>query len=219
MMMKEKAIRDQIAEKFTLEMKTVEMNCVRKIKEVENEQIHVITKLKELLERKAQEVDTMKDFIISEREKVTHILESKENEISTLIKEHNVLQKNCQRANEVLREWKEKAERLENKLLNLNSLEQTSKDLKPKLAVTHEKMIEWQKKANDLQLKFEQTKAKLVKSEQNYQNIQMELMMVQEKYKNAKKTVFAYKVIGMPIMSKFSVIFISFKYTLFFIFK
>ncbi|KAJ0172223.1 hypothetical protein K1T71_012196 [Dendrolimus kikuchii] len=192
-MMKEKAIRDQIAEKFTLEMKTVEMNCARKIKEVENEQIHAITKLKELLERKAQEVDTMKDFIISEREKVTKILEAKENEISTLIKEHNTLQKESQRANEIMREWKEKAERLEKKVLNLNSLEQTSKDLKPKLAVTQEKMAEWQKKANELQTKLEQTKTKLVKSEQNCQILQMELMTVQEKYKNAKKTVFAYK--------------------------
>ncbi|KAL4702718.1 hypothetical protein ACJJTC_011583 [Scirpophaga incertulas] len=75
----EKAIRDQIAEKFTLEMKTMEMNCARRIKEIENEHLGAITKLKDLLERKAQEVESLKEFILSERLKVTQILEAKEN--------------------------------------------------------------------------------------------------------------------------------------------
>lgn len=118
-MMKEKAIRDQIAEKFTLEMKTVEMNCARRLREMEKEHLSAATKLRELLERKAKEVDTLKEFILSEREKVTQILESKESEISLLIKEHNELIAECQKMKDDVVEWKQKADRYKERLSRL----------------------------------------------------------------------------------------------------
>lgn len=190
-MMKEKAIRDQIAEKFTLEMKTMEMNCARRIKEMENEHLGAITKLKELLERKAKEVETLKEFILSERGKVTQILESKENEISVLIKEHNELQAECQKANDEVVEWRLKSERYKERITRLGSLENILK---------HERE-EWRQRSSSsvkecqgLKVKLSELQAKIVQLERKYDKLQSEHVTLQDKYKNVKKTVFTYKV-------------------------
>lgn len=189
-MMKEKAIRDQIAEKFTLEMKTMEMNFSRKIKEMENEHLTGVTKLKELLERKAKEVETLKEFILSEREKVSQVLESKENEISVLIKEHNELQSDCQKAQDCVKEWRMKAERYKERLSRMTSLEE---------ALKHERE-NWKQKnttsAKELQSmshKIAELQTKAAQIEQKYQKLLSDHQAVQDKYKNCKKTVHTYK--------------------------
>lgn len=183
-MMKEKAIRDQIAEKFTLEMKTMEMNCTRKIKAIENEQVEAIKKLKELLERKAQEVETLKEFIISERAKVTQILESKENEISELIKAHNEVQAEWHKAKDCIQEWKIKAEKYKERASRLGSLEDLLKSERSTCA----------KECQTLKAKVAELQAALSKLEKMYEKLQMENQTVQDKYRNAKKTIFTYKV-------------------------
>ncbi|XP_075984478.1 uncharacterized protein LOC142982064 [Anticarsia gemmatalis] len=190
LMMKEKAIRDQIAEKFTLEMKTVEMNCARRIKEIENEHIDTVTKLKELLERKAKEVDALKEFILAERAKVTQILESKESEISELIKEHNVLQEECQKAKDSVLDWKLKAERYKERASRLGSLEDVLKnereDWKQRSSSSTKECMVMKAKAAELQ-------SKLAQLEQKYEKLLAEQKVLQDKYKNAKKTIFTYK--------------------------
>ncbi|XP_063896974.1 myosin-6 [Helicoverpa armigera] len=190
LMMKEKAIRDQIAEKFTLEMKTVEMNCARRIKEIENEHIETVTKIKELLERKAKEVNALKEFILAERAKVTQILESKENEISELIKEHNELQVECQKAKDSIIDWKQKAERYKERASRLGSLEDVLKhereDWKQRSSSSTKECMAMKAKASELQ-------AKLAQLEQKYEKLQAEQKIIQDKYKNAKKTIFTYK--------------------------
>lgn len=189
--MKEKAIRDQIAEKFTLEMKTIEMNCARRIKEIENEHIETVTKLKELLERKAKEVDALKEFILAERAKVTQILEAKENEISELIKEHNELQKECQKAKDNVKDWKLKAERYKERASRVGSLEDVLKtereDWKQRNSSSAKECLLMKAKVAELQ-------SKLAQLEQKYENLQSEQKIIQDKYKNAKKTIFTYKV-------------------------
>lgn len=189
-MMKEKAIRDQIAEKFSLEMKTMEMNFSRKIKEMENEHLTGVTKLKELLERKAKEVETLKEFILSERAKVSQVLESKENEISVLIKEHNELQADCQEAQDRVKEWRLKAERYKDRLLRMTSLEDALKhereNWKQKNTISAKELQSMSHKIVDLQ-------AKAAQIEQKYQKLLSDHQAVQDKYKNCKKTVFTYK--------------------------
>ncbi|XP_059051808.1 centrosomal protein of 152 kDa isoform X2 [Achroia grisella] len=183
LMMREKAIRDQIAEKFTLEMKTMEMNCARRIKEMENEHLNTISKLKELLERKAQEVETLKEFILTERAKVTQILESKENEISVLIKDHNELQMECQKAKDSVVEWRLKAERYKERATRFGSLEDVLKSERDLCAKERHAM---KTKLTDLQAKQSQL-------DEKYEKLQLEHKILQDKYKNAKKTVFTYK--------------------------
>lgn len=190
-MMKEKAIRDQIAEKFTLEIKTIEMNCARRLKEMETEQLTAVTKLKDLLERKATEIDTLKQFILSERAKVTQILESKENEISVLIKEHNELQNECQKAKDDLIEWRLKAEKYKDRLSRLGSLEDIAKREKE----------DWKQKTSSSAKECHALKVKLVELQENlehveekYAKVQSDYQTLQEKYKNAKRTVLTYKV-------------------------
>ncbi|XP_026735820.1 intracellular protein transport protein USO1-like isoform X2 [Trichoplusia ni] len=190
LMMKEKVIRDQIAEKFTLEMKTVEMNCARRIKEIENEHIETVTKLKELLERKAKEVDALKEFILAERAKVTQILEAKENEISELIKEHNALQVECQKAKDSVVDWKQKAERYKERASRLGSLEDVLKhereDWKQRNSSSTKECLAMKAKASELQ-------SKLAQLEQKYEKLQAEQKAIYDKYKNAKKTIYTYK--------------------------
>ncbi|XP_035453203.2 myosin-11 [Spodoptera frugiperda] len=190
LMMKEKAIRDQIAEKFTLEMKTVEMNCARRIKEIENEHIETVSKIKELLERKAKEVEALKEFILAERAKVTQILESKENEISELIKEHNELQNECQKAKDTIMDWKQKAERYKERASRLGSLEDVLKhereDFKQRSSSTTKECMAMKSKIAELQ-------SKLAQLDQKYEKLQAEHKVIQDKYKNAKKTIFTYK--------------------------
>ncbi|XP_068619613.1 putative leucine-rich repeat-containing protein DDB_G0290503 [Battus philenor] len=189
-MMREKAIREQIADKFTLEMKTMEMNSAKRIKELEAEHLVTINKLKQLLERKAHEVETLKEFILSERNKVTQILEAKENEISVLIKDHNELQNECQKAKDGCVEWRIKAERYKDRLTRLGSLEDMLKkereDWKKK---TNMNASEWQL----LKVKVTELQEQLVQQEQNYSKLQAEYQMLQEKYRNAKKTIYTYK--------------------------
>ncbi|XP_072933382.1 uncharacterized protein [Epargyreus clarus] len=190
LMMKEKAIRDQIAEKFTLEMKTVEMNCARRLKEMENEQLTAVSKLKDMLERKAREVETLKEFILAERSKVTQILESKENEISVLIKEHNELQLDCQKAKDNVTDWKLKAERYKEKLSRLSLLEDMlTKEREDWKQRTSSCAKEWQ----SLKTKSVELQGQFAQLEQRYTKLQMEHQTLQEKYRNAKKTVFTYK--------------------------
>ncbi|XP_022834016.1 paramyosin [Spodoptera litura] len=190
LMMKEKAIRDQIAEKFTLEMKTVEMNCARRIKKIENEHIETVGKIKELLERKAKEVEALKEFILAERAKVTQILESKESEISELIKEHNELQNECQKAKDTILDWKQKAERYKERASRLGSLEDVLKhereDFKQRSSSTSKECTAMKTKIAELQTKIAQL-------EQKYEKLQAEHKVIQDKYKNAKKTIFTYK--------------------------
>lgn len=190
LMMKEKAIRDQIAEKFTLEMKTVEMNCARKIKEIENEQIETAKKLKELLERKAKEVDALKEFILAERTKVTQILESKENEISELIKEHNELQVEIQKAKDNALDWKLKAERYKERASRLGSLEDVLKSERENWKQRNNSSA---KEYMSLKTKVAELQSKLAQLEEKYEQIQCEQKLLQDKYKNAKKTIFTYK--------------------------
>lgn len=190
-MMKEKAIRDQIAEKFTLEMKTIEMNCARRMKEMENEHLTAITKLKELLERKAKEVETLKEFILSERSKVTRVLESKENEISVLIKEHNELQSECQKAKDTLLEWRLKMERYKERMTRMTSFEDA---LKNEREEWKQKTTSCMKELQAMKNKVAELQAKLEHMNQKYEKIQAEQQTLQEKYKNCKKTVYTYKV-------------------------
>lgn len=190
-MMKEKAIRDQIAEKFTLEIKTIEMNCARRLKEMENDQLTSITKLKELLERKAQEVETLKEFILSERAKVSQVLESKENEISVLIKEHNELQAECQKAKDNIVEWRLKAERYKERISRLGSLEDA---LKNEREEWKQKTSSCTKELQSMKNKVLELQTKLAQVEQKYEKLQADQQALQDKYKNAKKTAFTYKV-------------------------
>ncbi|XP_041982798.1 intracellular protein transport protein USO1-like [Aricia agestis] len=187
LMMKEKAIRDQIAEKFTLEMKTIEMNCARRLKEMETEQLTAVTKLKNLLERKAKEVETLKEFILAERAKVTQILESKENEISVLIKEHNELQVECQKAVDNCGEWKHKAEKYKEKLSQLGSLEDLLKREKD----------DWKQKTSSecqtLRNKVMEQHTKISHLEQQCDKLNHDYQMLLDKYKNAKRTVVTCK--------------------------
>lgn len=189
-MMKEKAIRDQIAEKFTLEMKTMEMNFSRKIKEMENEHFTGVTKLKELLERKAKEVETLKEFILSERAKVSQVLESKENEISVLIKEHNELQAECQKAQECVKEWRLKVERYKDRLSRMTSLEEA---LKRERENWKQKNTTNVKELQSMSHKIAELQAKAAQIEQKYEKLLSDYQAVQDKYKNCKKTVFTYK--------------------------
>lgn len=191
LMMKEKAIRDQIAEKFTLEIKTIEMNCARRLKEMETEQLTAVTKLKDLLERKATEIDTLKQFILSERAKVTQILESKENEISVLIKEHNELQNDCQKAKDDLIEWRLKAEKYKDRLSRLGSLEDIAKREKEDLK---QKTSSSAKECHALKVKLVELQENLEYVEEKYAKVQSDYQTLQEKYKNAKRTVLTYKV-------------------------
>ncbi|XP_063375069.1 GRIP and coiled-coil domain-containing protein 2 isoform X1 [Cydia amplana] len=186
LMMKEKAIRDQIAEKFTLEMKTAEMNCARRLKEMENEQIATVTKLKELLERKMQEVETLKQFILTERDKVSQILESKENEISVLIKEHNAIQAECEKTRDILNEWKIKAEKYEKKIQRLDLLKQEKEELEHSHSSCEKELRNVKSKINSLQ-------RKVATSEQSYESLQAEHRTLLEKYKNAKKAIMTHK--------------------------
>lgn len=190
LMIKEKAIRDQIAEKFTLEMKTMEMNCARRIKEMENEHLGAISKLKELLERKAQEVETLKEFILSERSKVTQILEAKENEISVLIKEHNELQAECQKANDNVVEWRLKAERYKERISRLGSLEDVLKHEREELKQRNSSCA---KECQAVKTKLAELQSKNAQLERKYDKLQSDHATLQEKYKNVKKTVFTYK--------------------------
>jgi chromosome segregation ATPase len=185
--MKEKAIRDQIAEKFTLEMKTMEMNCARRIKEMEKEHLGAITKLKELLERKAHEVETLKEFILSERAKVTQIIEAKENEISVLIKEHNELQTDCQKLNDNIVEWRLKAERYKERLSRLGSLEDIIKH-------ERERNSSCAKECQAVKTKLTELHSKNSQLDRKFEKLQSEHATLQEKYKNVKKTLFTYKV-------------------------
>lgn len=198
-MMREKAIREQLAEKFTLEMKTMEMNCTRRIQELEAEQTTTINKLKEMLERKAHEVETLKEFILSERAKVTEILEAKEKEISVLIKEHNELINECQKAKDSSIEWRFKAERYKERLTKLGSLEDMLKkereDWKKKTNVC---ASEWQA----LKVKVTELQEQLAQQEQTYAKLQTEYQSIQDKYKNAKKTVYTYKVLFILVMPR-----------------
>ncbi|XP_061728224.1 GRIP and coiled-coil domain-containing protein 2-like [Cydia pomonella] len=186
LMMKEKAIRDQIAEKFTLEMKTVEMNCARRLKEMENEQIATVTKLKELLERKMQEVETLKQFILTERAKVSQILESKENEISVLIKEHNAIQAECEKTRDILNEWKVKAEKYEKKIQRLDILKQEKEELEHSHSSCEKELRNVKSKINSLQ-------RKVATSEQCFESLQAEHRTLLEKYKNAKKSIMTHR--------------------------
>ncbi|XP_063380221.1 myosin-9-like [Cydia fagiglandana] len=186
LMMKEKAIRDQIAEKFTLEMKTAEMNCARRLKEMENEQIATVTKLKELLERKMQEVETLKQFILTERAKVSQILESKENEISVLIKEHNAIQAECEKTRDILNEWKIKAEKYEKKIQRLELLKQEKEELEHSHSSCEKELRNVKSKMNSLQ-------RKVATSEQSYESLQAEHRTLLEKYKNAKKSILTHR--------------------------
>ncbi|XP_012550342.2 myosin-11 isoform X2 [Bombyx mori] len=188
LMMKEKAIREQIAEKFTLEMKTVEMNCARRIKEIENEQLETIAKLKDLLERKAQEVEKLKEFILTERTKVTQILEAKENEISVLIKEHNELQNECQDVKDALVECKRKSDRYKEKLSKLGSLEDVLKSDRENI-----KQRSCTDECQAMRTKLTELQLKLTHIEHKYEALHSEHSAVQEKYKNAKKTILTYK--------------------------
>ncbi|XP_034836032.1 uncharacterized protein [Maniola hyperantus] len=190
LMMKEKAIRDQIAEKFTLEIKTIEMNCARRLKEMETEQLSTVTKLKDLLERKAKEIDTLKEFILSERAKVTQILESKENEISVLIKEHNEMQNECQRAKDEIGEWRHKAEKYKERLSRLGSLEDI---LKKEKEDWKQKTSSSAKECQSLKTKMLELQSSLTQIEQKYTKLQSDHQMLQDKYKNAKRTVLTYK--------------------------
>lgn len=190
-MMKEKAIREQIAEKFTLEIKTIEMNCARRLKEMESEQLGTVTKLKDLLERKASEVDTLKEFILSERAKVTQILESKENEISVLIREHNALQKECQQAKEDISEWKKRAEKYKDGLSRLGSIENILKKEKEDFKA---KTSSDAKECQHLRNKLKELQANISELEQKYKNVQNDYHTLQEKYKNVKRTALTYKV-------------------------
>ncbi|RVE45416.1 hypothetical protein evm_009934 [Chilo suppressalis] len=186
LMMKEKAIREHIAEKFTLEMKTMEMNCARRIKEMENEHLSALSKLKELLERKAQEVETLKTFILSERAKVTQILEAKENEISVLIKEHNSLQADLQKASDNIAEWRLKSERYKERISRLNSLEDVIK---------HEREVNnsCAKECQAMKGKVMELQAKCTQLERKYEKLQSEHGNLQDKYRSVKKTVITYK--------------------------
>ncbi|CAG9793262.1 unnamed protein product [Diatraea saccharalis] len=186
LMLKEKAIRDHIAEKFTLEMKTMEMNCARRIKEMENDHLGAISKLKELLERKAQEVETLKTFILSERAKVTQILESKENEISVLIKEHNELQAECQKANDSVVEWRLKAERYKERMSRLSSLEDLIKN-------ERERNSTCAKECQAVKSKMVELQTKCAQLERKYERLQSEYASLQDKYRSVKKTVLTYK--------------------------
>ncbi|XP_047988844.1 myosin-9-like [Leguminivora glycinivorella] len=186
LMMKEKAIRDQIAEKFTLEMKTAEMNCARRLKEMENEQIATVTKLKELLERKMQEVETLKQFILTERSKVSQILESKENEISVLIREHNMMQAECEKTRDILNEWKIKAEKYEKKIQRLDLLKQEKEELEHSHSSCEKELRNVKSKINSLQ-------RRVATSEQSYESLQAEHRNLLEKYKNAKKSVMTHR--------------------------
>ncbi|CAF4920578.1 unnamed protein product [Pieris macdunnoughi] len=190
LMMKEKAIRDQIAEKFTLEMKTVEMNCARRVKEIENEQMSTVTKLKELLERKAKEVDTLKEFILSERGKVTQILEAKENEISVLIKEHNELQAECQRVKDDVIDWKQRAEKYKERLSRLGSMEDIIKKEREDMKLKSSSSV---KECQSLRTKLMELQSQCTQLEQKLNKLQNEYQIIQDKYKNAKKTVYTYK--------------------------
>ncbi|XP_023951401.2 putative leucine-rich repeat-containing protein DDB_G0290503 [Bicyclus anynana] len=190
LMMKEKAIRDQIAEKFTLEIKTIEMNCARRLKEMETEQLASVTKLKDLLERKAKEIDTLKEFILSERAKVTQILESKENEISVLIKEHNELQNECQRSKDEVVEWRHKAEKYKERLSRLGSLEDI---LKKEKEDWKQKTSSSAKECQSLKSTILELQSNLTQIDQKYTKLQSEHQIIQEKYKNAKRTVLTYK--------------------------
>lgn len=190
-MMKEKAIRDQIAEKFTLEIKTIEMNCARRLKEMENDHLSSITKLEELLERKAQEVETLKEFIHSERSKVTQVLDSKENEISVLIKEHNELQAECQKAKDNIVEWRLKAERYKERISRQGSLEEAMKNEREEWK---QKTLCCTKELQSMKSKAVELQSKLAQLEQKYEKLQADQQALHDKYKNAKKTAFTYKV-------------------------
>ncbi|XP_048478101.1 putative leucine-rich repeat-containing protein DDB_G0290503 [Plutella xylostella] len=170
LMMKEKEIRDQIAQKYTLEIKTLEMNCTKRLKEMENEHINSISKLKQLLEKKAQEVESLKNFILAERSKVGEILNSKENEISDLIKDHNSLQSEYQ-------QLKDKAgvlkDRYQEKLKGIDDKYKSEREGYRKA------MAEWEKEKETLSSRLTQLDA--------------EYQVLKAKYKNAKKTAFMYK--------------------------
>lgn len=171
LMMKEKEIRDQIAQKYTLEIKTLEMNCTKRLKEMENEHINSISKLKQLLEKKAQEVESLKNFILAERSKVGEILNSKENEISDLIKDHNSLQSEYQ-------QLKDKAgvlkDRYQEKLKGIDDKYKSEREGYRKA------VAEWEKEKETLSSRLTQLDA--------------EHQVLKAKYKNAKKTAFMYKV-------------------------
>ncbi|KAG6456124.1 hypothetical protein O3G_MSEX009579 [Manduca sexta] len=190
LMLKEKAIRDQIAEKFTLEMKTVEMNCARRIKEIENEQLEVITKLKELVERKAQEVETLKEFIINERTKISQILEAKEGEISVLIKDHNIMQAECQKAIDTIAEWKMKAEKYKEKASHLGSLESL---LRSEREDWKQRSSTCAKECQAMKAKVKELQTKLAEFEERYEKLKSEHQIIQDKYKNAKKMIICHK--------------------------
>ncbi|XP_045504125.1 intracellular protein transport protein USO1 [Colias croceus] len=190
LMMKEKAIRDQIAEKFTLEIKTIEMNCARRLNEMEKEQLTAVTKLKDLLERKAKEVDTLKEFILSERAKVTQILEAKENEISILIKDHNELQAECQRLKDDAVDWKHKAERYKERLSRFGSMEDV---LNREREDMKQKSSSCAKECQGLKTKLVELQTQFTQLEHKHNKLQSDHQVIQDKYRNAKKTVYTYK--------------------------
>lgn len=180
LMLKEKEIRDQIAEKYTIEIKTIEMKCSKKLKEMENEHLCNINKLKQLLERKVDEVETLKQFILSERTKITEILDAKESEISILIKENNSLQSEFQ-------EFRDKATDLKNTLekaqAKISKLKIDFENKSTELTNEKEKFFRVQ---SELTQKLNARDSKVTQVETQYQ-------LLKEKYKNIKKTVLTYK--------------------------
>ncbi|KOB76571.1 Uncharacterized protein OBRU01_06006 [Operophtera brumata] len=181
---------DVAAKKFTLEIKTIEMNCARRIKEIESEQLDAVAKLKELLERKAQEVETLKQFIIAERNKVTQILESKEKEISELIKEHNDMQADCQKAKDLLLEWKVKAEKYKERASRLGSLEDA---LKSEREDWKQKNSSCSREYQAMKVRVTEMQSKLAQMEEIREKLQMDYQLIQDKYRHAKKTIMTYK--------------------------
>ncbi|XP_050672408.1 early endosome antigen 1 [Leptidea sinapis] len=186
LMKKEKEIREQIADKFTLEMKTMEMNFARQLKEMETEQLTTVTKLKDLLERKAKEVGTLKDFILSERAKVTQVLESKENEISELIKDHNKLQAQCQNVKQEAMEWRHKAEKYKERLARLSSFDDVLKKERDELKLKTQE-------CNSLKAQLNELQSQMLQIEEEYKSVRSEHGVLLDKYKNVKKTVYTYK--------------------------
>ncbi|GBP36143.1 hypothetical protein EVAR_4287_1 [Eumeta japonica] len=180
LMLKEKEIREQIAEKFTFEMKAVELNYTKKLKELESDTGQTITKLKHLLEQKADEVETLKKFILTERSKISEILDAKENEISALIKENNSLQEDYQELRAKTDELKNALEKAQGKLNKLkNELEKKGGEV----------MSEREKSDR---IKTELTQQQQI-LESKVGQLEAQYDLLKEKYRNVKKTALVYK--------------------------
>lgn len=180
---KEQQIRQEIAEKFAVELKNLDMKYGAEIAEMRLKHTANIEQLKDLLETKASEVETLTKIVITQRTKVTEILELREKEIASVIQESGTLKEEHKMLKEKLilyGELKQQLEKCQSKVLKMKrELERRNEEAKEEREKTAAVLKEYGQKLKNRE-------SRLAHSEG-------QLEQLREKYKSVKKTALNYK--------------------------